>query len=268
MLSPSSRAQSAGWWTRAACPGDRGDHAVTYPVLRAIGRRHPGLTILHIDAHPDLYDTFEGNRLSHACPFARVMEEGLATRLVQVGIRTMNGHQHEQARRFASRPSTCVPGLPGPAPGLGACLRLNRSRRVSTRRLRRRVASRAGRVERARCHRPRARPPPLPPSARTSSNSNPSQDPLGLTACVAAKLVKELAGGCWVPRLPRARSLPGSILGYFFHTGRPRPGVHGAPAASIAVPSPRRSRSMSPRSLSSPGRSRPPRSRNRSGPSS
>ena len=77
-----------------------GDHAVTYPILRALGPRHPGLTILHVDAHPDLYDEFEGRRFSHACPFARIMEEGLAARLVQVGIRTMNGHQHEQARRF------------------------------------------------------------------------------------------------------------------------------------------------------------------------
>lgn len=77
-----------------------GDHAVTYPVLRAIRRYHPQLTILHIDAHPDLYDEFEGDRYSHACPFARIMEEGLADRLVQVGIRTMNGHQRAQAERF------------------------------------------------------------------------------------------------------------------------------------------------------------------------
>jgi arginase len=50
--------------------------------------------------HPDLYDEFEGNRLSHACPFARICEEGLVRRLVQVGIRTMNGHQRQQAERF------------------------------------------------------------------------------------------------------------------------------------------------------------------------
>jgi len=47
-----------------------------------------------------LYDEFEGSRVSHACPFARIMEERLAKRLVQVGIRTMNGHQREQAARF------------------------------------------------------------------------------------------------------------------------------------------------------------------------
>jgi len=58
------------------------------------------LNILQFDAHPDLYDELDGNRFSHACPFARIMEENLAERLVQVGIRTLTGHQHEQAKRF------------------------------------------------------------------------------------------------------------------------------------------------------------------------
>ena len=77
-----------------------GDHSITYPIVKAFARRYPELTIFHFDAHPDLYDEFEGNRLSHACPFARIMEAGLAKRLVQVGIRTINGHQREQAKRF------------------------------------------------------------------------------------------------------------------------------------------------------------------------
>lgn len=77
-----------------------GDHAVTYPIVRAYAKQYAGLNILHFDAHPDLYDEYEGNRFSHACPFARIMEENLAARLVQVGIRTMNPHQHAQAGRF------------------------------------------------------------------------------------------------------------------------------------------------------------------------
>jgi arginase len=77
-----------------------GDHSITYPIVKAVAQRHPELTIFHFDAHPDLYDEFEGNRLSHACPFARIMEAGLAQRLVQVGIRTINRHQREQAQRF------------------------------------------------------------------------------------------------------------------------------------------------------------------------
>jgi arginase len=77
-----------------------GDHSVTYPIIKAFSRKYKDLTILHIDAHPDLYDEFEGNKFSHACPFARIMESGLATRLVQVGIRTMAKHQREQADKF------------------------------------------------------------------------------------------------------------------------------------------------------------------------
>lgn len=77
-----------------------GDHSVTYPLVRAAARFHPALSILHFDAHPDLYDNFDGNPHSHASPFARIMEAGLARRLVQVGIRTINGHQRQQAKRF------------------------------------------------------------------------------------------------------------------------------------------------------------------------
>ena len=77
-----------------------GDHSITYPIMKGVGKNYPGLTVVHFDAHPDLYDEFEGNRLSHACPFARVMESGLAKRLVQIGIRTFNRHQREQAARF------------------------------------------------------------------------------------------------------------------------------------------------------------------------
>jgi arginase len=77
-----------------------GDHSITYPILKAFSRHHPGLTIVHFDAHPDLYDQFEGNRFSHACPFARIMEERLGGRLVQIGIRTLNRHQREQAAKF------------------------------------------------------------------------------------------------------------------------------------------------------------------------
>lgn len=77
-----------------------GDHSITYPVLRGLRPYHPHLSVLHIDAHPDLYDEFEGDRFSHASPFARVLEEGLTDELVQVGIRTMTGHQRDQAERF------------------------------------------------------------------------------------------------------------------------------------------------------------------------
>jgi agmatinase len=77
-----------------------GDHSITYPAVRGLRPHYPRLGILHLDAHPDLYHEFQGDRYSHACPFARIMEEGLADRLVQIGIRTMTRHQREQAQRF------------------------------------------------------------------------------------------------------------------------------------------------------------------------
>ena len=77
-----------------------GDHAISYPVLRAIHAAHGPVNVLHFDAHPDLYDDYEGNPWSHASPFARIMENGLASRLVQVGIRTLSQHLRLQAGRF------------------------------------------------------------------------------------------------------------------------------------------------------------------------
>jgi arginase len=77
-----------------------GDHSITYPIVRAFARKYKDLSILHFDAHPDLYDNYQGNRNSHASPFARIMEQRLAKRLVQVGIRTFTSHQREQARKF------------------------------------------------------------------------------------------------------------------------------------------------------------------------
>jgi agmatinase len=77
-----------------------GDHAISYPALRAIHEVHGRVNILHFDAHPDLYDDYEGNPWSHASPFARIMENDLASRLVQVGIRTLNEGQRAQVERF------------------------------------------------------------------------------------------------------------------------------------------------------------------------
>ena len=77
-----------------------GDHSVSWPTIDAHSEIYPSLNILHFDAHPDLYDSLLGNRYSHASPFARLMETGKFQRLVQVGIRTLNKHQKEQAERF------------------------------------------------------------------------------------------------------------------------------------------------------------------------
>ena len=77
-----------------------GDHSVTYPIIKAYSEKYPNLNILHIDAHPDLYDNFDDNPFSHASPFARIMENKLCLSLTQVGIRTLNPAQRTQVKRF------------------------------------------------------------------------------------------------------------------------------------------------------------------------
>lgn len=90
---------------RALASGDPliclgGDHAVTHPIVRAVRRHHQALNIVHIDAHADIYDAYQGNPRSHASPFARIMEERLADRLIQIGLRTINDEHRDQFRRF------------------------------------------------------------------------------------------------------------------------------------------------------------------------
>jgi len=80
-----------------------GDHSITYPILKAMAKAYRALDILHFDAHPDLYEDLYGDRLSHACPFARIMEDGLAESLVQVGVRAATANQRANARRHGVR---------------------------------------------------------------------------------------------------------------------------------------------------------------------
>jgi agmatinase len=170
-----------------------GDHSVTYPVLRAIGPFVPGLTILQIDAHPDLYGDFEGDRFSHACPFARIMEEKLAVQLVQVGIRTMNALQRAQADRFGVRvidmrawAAGVRPELRGPLyvsvdmDGLDPAFAPGVSHREPGGLTVREVVTMIQSL-------------PGPIVGADVVELNPTQDASGASATVAAKLVRELA---------------------------------------------------------------------------
>lgn len=170
-----------------------GDHAVTYPILRAVAAQHGPVEILHFDAHPDLYDELDGNSRSHASPFARIMEEGLASRLVQVGIRTLNRHQREQAERFGveivgMRDFDCanVPAMRGPTyisvdldgldPAFAPGVSHHEPGGLSVRQMLDVLHRVQGRVVGA-----------------DVVELNPDRDVNGMTAVVAAKLVKELA---------------------------------------------------------------------------
>ncbi|MCC7052052.1 MAG: agmatinase [Gemmatimonadaceae bacterium] len=171
-----------------------GDHSITYPILRAVHRVHPRPALLHIDAHSDLYDHYEGDRHSHACPFARVMEEGLCSRLVQVGLRTLSAHQREQSQRFGTQviemrhfAAGARPRIEGPvyvsfdmdaldpafAPGVSHWEPGGLSVRD--------VISMIHALE-------------GPIIGADVVEFNPARDRTGLTAAVAAKIVRELAG--------------------------------------------------------------------------
>ncbi len=80
-----------------------GDHSITYPVLKAFARTFKPLDILHFDAHPDLYEDLYGDRLSHACPFARILEDGLAASVVQVGVRAITAAHRATALKNGVR---------------------------------------------------------------------------------------------------------------------------------------------------------------------
>eukprot|EP00897_Mesotaenium_endlicherianum_P009686 jgi/Mesen1/8746/ME000052S08170 len=78
-----------------------GDHSIAFPSVRAVAEALGGpVDVLHIDAHPDIYDRFEGNYFSHASSFARIMEHGYARRLIQVGLRSINEEGRAQGRKF------------------------------------------------------------------------------------------------------------------------------------------------------------------------
>jgi agmatinase len=69
-----------------------GDHSVTIPLMRSCSRAWDGpFGVLHFDAHPDLFDVYDGHRWSHACTERRALElSGLAEeRLVFVGVRSI-----------------------------------------------------------------------------------------------------------------------------------------------------------------------------------
>ena len=171
-----------------------GDHAITHPILRAVRRRHARLTIVHVDAHADIYHAFQGNPRSHASPFARIMEERLADRLIQIGLRTINDHHREQFARFGVEviEAARVPESPrldlatpvylsidmdGLDPAFAPGVSHREPGGLSTRQVINLIHS--------------IRQPIL---GADIVEYNPRCDLAGMTATVAAKLVKEIAG--------------------------------------------------------------------------
>ncbi len=81
-----------------------GDHSVPFGAIRACAERHPGLGILHIDAHADLRCAYEGFRWSHASIMDNVLREiPQVARLVQIGIRDICEQEFDAVQRSEGR---------------------------------------------------------------------------------------------------------------------------------------------------------------------
>lgn len=171
-----------------------GDHAVSWPVIRAAARRLGPLDVLHFDAHPDLYPDQEGNRRGHGSVMARVAEDEDIGRLVQVGIRTINAIQRRTADELGvevhllrdgppplelefQRPVWISFDLDGLDPAFAPGVSHFEPGGLSTRRALDIIHGFRGRLIGA-----------------DVVEFNPLRDRSGMTAMVAAKLVKELAG--------------------------------------------------------------------------
>lgn len=84
-------------------PGKRytflgGDHTITLPIVQTLIQWHPQLYILHIDAHPDLLSSFQGERYCYATVMHRISEIIPSQRIYQVGMRTGEKEEFKFAR--------------------------------------------------------------------------------------------------------------------------------------------------------------------------
>ena len=80
-----------------------GDHSTPYGLIRALGRRHESFGILHIDAHCDLREAYEGFEYSHASIMFNVLRDvPQVSRLVQVGVRDFSAGEAARAEVYVS----------------------------------------------------------------------------------------------------------------------------------------------------------------------
>jgi agmatinase len=64
-----------------------GEHSITPPLVSAAARKYPGMSVLQIDAHADMRDSYMGTRHNHACAMRRSVHHAALT---QVGIRSLS----------------------------------------------------------------------------------------------------------------------------------------------------------------------------------
>ncbi|MBU3028896.1 agmatinase [Paracoccus marinaquae] len=66
-----------------------GDHTLTWPILKAMRKKHGPVALIHVDAHSDTNEAMFGETVAHGCPFRRAWEDGclLNDRVTQIGLR-------------------------------------------------------------------------------------------------------------------------------------------------------------------------------------
>jgi len=66
-----------------------GDHTLTWPILRAMAKKHGPVALIHVDAHSDTNVDMFGETVAHGCPFRRAWEDGLLQndKVFQIGLR-------------------------------------------------------------------------------------------------------------------------------------------------------------------------------------
>lgn len=66
-----------------------GDHTLTWPILRAVAKKHGPVALIHIDAHADINDAMFGEAIAHGTPFRRAFDDGLLDNehVFQIGLR-------------------------------------------------------------------------------------------------------------------------------------------------------------------------------------
>ncbi|HPU29027.1 MAG TPA: agmatinase [Syntrophorhabdaceae bacterium] len=74
-----------------------GEHLITLPIIKALKDVYNHIHLIHFDAHCDLRDEYEGQRLSHATVLKRIKELGLAD-IYQIGIRSGTKEEFQKAR--------------------------------------------------------------------------------------------------------------------------------------------------------------------------
>jgi len=70
-----------------------GEHSITYGTVKGHKNKFGEFSVLNIDAHCDLRDTYEGTKFNHACVMRRILEEGIP--VTEVGIRSYSAEEAE-----------------------------------------------------------------------------------------------------------------------------------------------------------------------------